>query len=149
MGPKKKLTPPRVVLDTNCVVSALLFSRGRLAWLRHAWQAGRFVPLVSRETVQELIRVLNYPKFKLEQADQEALLAEFLPYAETVSTSSPHTEPPALRDPDDVMFAVLAIEATADVLVSGDEDIQAARAQLNPLLVLTPAEFSAWLETRK
>jgi hypothetical protein len=38
------------------------------------------------------------------------------------------------------------MEAAADVLVSGDEDIRWARAQLNPLLILTPAEFFAWIE---
>jgi predicted nucleic acid-binding protein len=26
------MTRPRVVLDTNCLVSALIFSRGRFAW---------------------------------------------------------------------------------------------------------------------
>lgn len=56
---------PRVVLDSNVVLSALLFSRGRLAWIRAAWQGGRFVPLASKPTVEELIRVLGYPKFRL------------------------------------------------------------------------------------
>lgn len=62
MGKGSLSGPPRVVLDTNCVVSALLFSRGRLAWLRRAWQSGRVVPLVSRGTATKLIRVLAYPK---------------------------------------------------------------------------------------
>ena len=30
----------RVVLDTNVLVSALLFENGRLAWIRHSWQNG-------------------------------------------------------------------------------------------------------------
>ena len=59
--------PPRVVLDTNCLISALLFSKGQLSWLRHAWQNGRCIPLVSRATIEELLRVLAYPKFKLNQ----------------------------------------------------------------------------------
>ena len=62
MGKRSLIGPPRVALDTHCVVSALLFSRGRLAWLRRAWQSGRVVPLVSRGTAAELIRVLVYPK---------------------------------------------------------------------------------------
>ena len=73
------MTRPRVVLDTNCLVSALIFSRGCFAWLREAWQGGRCVPLASRDTVGELLRVLNYPKFKLSRDEQEALLAEFCP----------------------------------------------------------------------
>ncbi len=76
------MSVPRVVLDTNCLISALLFSTGRLAWLREGWQAGRFIPLVSRDTIGELIRVLAYPKFRLDAREQETLLADFLPFAD-------------------------------------------------------------------
>lgn len=74
----------RVVLDSNCVISALLFSLQKMAWLRHSWQNEQITPLASKDTVTELIRVLAYPKFKLTKAEQEILLADFLPYAETV-----------------------------------------------------------------
>ena len=59
------MSVPRVVLDTNCLVSALIFSRGRFAWLREAWQTKRFIALASHDTVSELLRVLAYPRFKL------------------------------------------------------------------------------------
>ena len=62
--------PPRVVLDTHLVLSALVFANGRLAALRHAWQGGKCVPIVSKATTAELIRVLAYPKFKLGDQDQ-------------------------------------------------------------------------------
>ena len=32
------MNPPRLVLDTNVLLSALLFSSGTLTWLRRAWQ---------------------------------------------------------------------------------------------------------------
>ena len=146
MGKRSLSRRPRVVLDTNCIVSALLFSRGRLAWLRRAWQSGRFVPLVSRGTAAELIRVLAYPKFKLDAGEREALLADYLPYTETFTTGN---EPPpaGLRDPADAMFIALAQQARADVLVSGDEDILALRGTL-PVTVIEPAGFQAWLESR-
>ena len=72
----------RVVLDTNCLVSALIFSRSRFAWLREAWQAKRIIALASRVTVSELLRVLAYPKFKLSRDEQETLLKEILPFVE-------------------------------------------------------------------
>jgi len=37
----------KVVLDTNIVLSALVFRRGKLAWLRPAWEKELFVPLVK------------------------------------------------------------------------------------------------------
>ena len=57
--------PPRVVLDTHVVLSALLFGGGPAGRVRAGWQEGRFVPLVSTATAQELVRVLAYPKFRL------------------------------------------------------------------------------------
>ena len=69
---------PRVVLDTNVALSALLFARGRLAPLRDAWYVQRFVPLLSRNTASELVRVLRYPKFRLSTGEQQELLADLL-----------------------------------------------------------------------
>lgn len=67
MGKKTK-EGVRVVLDTNVMVSILLFRRelGKLAvW----WQEGRIVPVVTRETFDELLRVLRYPKFQHSTGD--------------------------------------------------------------------------------
>lgn len=139
------MTVPRVVLDTNCLVSALIFSRGRFAWLREAWQARRFVALASRDTVSELLRVLSYPKFKLSRNEQETLLAEYLPYIETVKIETTPEGLPDIRDADDVIFLALAVIAKADALVSGDSDIQAVKAQFDPP-ILTVAEFAEWLQ---
>lgn len=148
MVAKSRLKPPRVVLDTNCLVSALLFSRGRLAWLRHAWQSGRFVPLVNRDTATELIRVLGYPKFRLARSEQDALLADFLPHTETVAIRRRPVNLPKLRDPADLVFLALTVRAKADALVSGDRDILSVRKHLNTVPILSAAEFSEWLEKR-
>lgn len=136
---------PRVVIDTNCLVSALIFSRRSFAWLRQAWQAQRFVALASRETVSELLRVLAYPKFKLTREEQQALLAEFLPYVETVQIDATPDGLPDIRDADDTIFLVLAAVGEADVLVSGDGDIQAVKAQFH-IPIFTVAEFADWLQ---
>ena len=81
--------PVRAVLDTNVVLSALVFRGGSAGRLRLAWQRGLVLPLASTATVQELIRVLAYPKFRLSQAEQDELLADYLPYAETVRVPQP------------------------------------------------------------
>lgn len=126
MGAQARMNRPlRVVLDTNVVVSALLFTSGRLAWLRAAWQAGRVRPPASRDTVEELMRVLAYPKFGLAAADRQELLADYLPYAETVRVPTKPPPSPSCRDPFDVAFLALAKAGRADVLVTGDADLLA------------------------
>ena len=117
--------PSRVVLDTNVVLSALVFGGGSASRVRASWQAGRFLPLVSTATARELVWVLAYPKFQLSPADQEELLADYLPWALVVRVPEPPPEVPACRDPFDLPFLHLAVAAKAHALVSGDRDLLA------------------------
>lgn len=133
------MSPPRVVLDTNVLLSALLFHAGTLSWLRTAWQTGTVRPLVSRRTMDELIRVLAYPKFHLGSRDREDLLADYLPWCKVVVVSEPPPVPHC-RDPFDVPFLELALTAQADALVTGDRDLLALAPQF-PVPILTPRIF--------
>ncbi len=119
------MTPRRVVLDTNVLVAALVFTSGRLAWIRHAWQHGTIVPLAAAETVGELVRVLAYPRFRLTHDERDDLLAELLPFAEVVTFPDPWPEIPECRDPHDRVFLALALVAGADTLVTWDADLPA------------------------
>lgn len=114
---------PCVVIDTNLVLSALVFSQGRLSPLRLAWQDRQCQPLVSTGTAAELIRVLAYPKLKLSAADQQELLADYLPHCTTVRMPPKLPVTPACRDPFDLPFLQLAIAGKADFLVSGDQHL--------------------------
>lgn len=113
---------PRVVIDTNLVLSALVFG-GRLSRLRLAWQNNRFIPLASEVTIAELVRVLTYPKFKLTNSEQEDLLSDYLPFCDTVLIPDTLPVVPECRDPFDIPFLLLAVVGQADYLVTGDGDL--------------------------
>ena len=117
--------PLRVVLDTNVVLSALVFGGGIPAQVRQAWQRGLIVPLACTVTVQELVRVLAYPKFRLSASEQEELLADYLPFVQTVRIPEPPPQVPDCRDAMDMPFLHLAVVGKARVLVSGDRDLLA------------------------
>jgi putative PIN family toxin of toxin-antitoxin system len=119
----------RVVLDTNVVLSALVFRGGAAGLVRQAWQRGLVLPLASTATVQELMRVLAYPKFRLSPVEQDELLADYLPYAETVRIPQPPPTVPNCRDVLDVPFMHLAVTGQAQVLVTGDRDLLAIAAE--------------------
>lgn len=114
---------PRVVFDTNLVLSALVFAQGRLTPLRLAWQNQRIQPLVSKNTAAELIRVLKYPKFKLSADDQQELLADYLPYCLSINIPNPPPATPDCRDAFDLPFLQLSVAGQADFLVTGDQDL--------------------------
>lgn len=127
----------RVVFDTNTAVSALLFEQGRLSWLRSHWRRDDVIALVSRATVDELIRVLAYPKFNLNKAEVEALLADYLPCTEPVIVA-PGLETPRCEDADDQIFIDLCFSGQADVLVTGDRALREINLEFE---VQTPAEY--------
>ena len=134
---------PRLVLDTNVFVSALLFSAGPTSWLREAWQSLAVVPLASHDTTSELIRVLHYPKFHLTADEREDLLAEYLPWCEAVTVSNPPAVPEC-RDPLDRPFLELALASGADALVTGDTDLLVL-APAFPMPVQTPSAAKDWM----
>jgi putative PIN family toxin of toxin-antitoxin system len=120
--PRSKYNP-RVVIDTNLALSALVFSQGRLSPLRLAWQGSLCKPLVSSVTAAELIRVLVYPKFKLSAVEQQELLADYLPYCATVRMPAKPPATPECLDTLDLPFLQLAVAGKADYLVTGGQDL--------------------------
>ncbi|MDR7308107.1 putative toxin-antitoxin system toxin component, PIN family [Rhodoferax saidenbachensis] len=133
--------PVRVVLDTNVVLSALVFGGGSAVRVRRAWQQGGLLPLASTATVQELMRVLAYPKLRLSSEEQQELLADYLPYVLTVRIPQPPPTVPDCRDAMDLPFMQLAVVGKAQVLASGDRDLLAIAAEFEqasgcPILTL-------------
>lgn len=135
---------PLVVFDTNVVLSALLFANGQVAWLRDSWRCRECVPLVSADTTRELMRVLTYPKFDLGADEIEALLGDYLPYAQTLKQAVPDQPTPTCRDPHDQIFLDLAFAGGAKVLVTGDQDLLVLDREC-PFSILSPGDFARML----
>lgn len=120
MGKKEK-TIGRVVLDTNILVSALLF-KGDLARIVDLWKKGKIIPVLSRETFAEFKAVLEYPKFSLTRQEIKVIIEEeFLPYFEVIEITEDVEG--ICRDTDDDKFIACAVSASADFIVTGDKDL--------------------------
>lgn len=143
----------RLVFDTNTVISALVFGKGRLAWLRQAWREGQCIPLACKETIEELLRVLAYPKFRLTESEVEALLEEYLPYVEVVPAWSESAKGaktarlPVCRDSADQVFLELAAVSGADGLITGDGDLLVLAGQTD-FPILGPEELAGRMRER-
>jgi putative PIN family toxin of toxin-antitoxin system len=118
---KKEKTVIRVVLDTNVLISSILF-KGELASIVDLWKNGKIVPVVSRETFDEFRTVLEYPKFRLTKGEIKSIIEEeVLPFFEIVETAAEVSR--VCKDRDDDKFIACALSASADIIVSGDKNL--------------------------
>jgi len=132
----------RAVIDTNVVVSAFVFRAGTLAWLREAIINGSLIPLVSNETLAEMVRVLAYPRFGLMPEDRESIIVHYMEHAEAIKQPRTRARLPRCRDPQDEMFLRLAYASKADAVVTGDGDLLALALEFR-IPILSPAAFRA------
>jgi len=132
----------RAVIDTNVVVSAFVFRAGTLVWLREAIVNGALIPLVSDETLAEMVRVLAYPRFGLAAEDRENIIVHYMEHAEAIKQPRTRARLPQCRDPHDEMFIRLAYAAKADAIVTGDDDLLTLAPE-SRIPILTPVAFRA------
>ena len=128
----------KVVVDTNVVISALLFGGvpGKLIAL---WQSDTINPVASKEIVDEYLRVLTYPKFKLSEEEINYLLyQEILPFFDIIDVrQGPQT---LEKDPQDDKFIRCALAANAIYIISGEQHLLALKSY-HKIKILSPADF--------
>jgi putative PIN family toxin of toxin-antitoxin system len=135
----------RVVLDTNVLVSGLLYPGGAPSRLVTSWRAGGFELVMSEFLIGELLRTWLHlaPRLKLQPPDLDDWLDTLRLRCEWVGLDDAVLEQAAaagLRDADDVPILATLIGAKADCLVTGDKDLLALAA-VYP--ILSPAAFEA------
>lgn len=129
----------KVVLDTNVLVSALLFG-GTPGRIRLLWREKLIQPFMSQAIIDEYLRVLAYPKFQLTRSEIEYLLhQEILPWFETIT--SPQGEAFVLEDPSDDKFIWCAKAGKVDWIISGDDHL--LKLEYPKISIVTPSKFLA------
>jgi putative PIN family toxin of toxin-antitoxin system len=128
----------KVVIDTNVVISGLLFGEvpGEIVSL---WHQKRILPYTSKAIIQEYLRVLSYPKFKLSSQEIEYILYhEILTFFELTETSA--ELPVVSKDSSDDIFIHCALAQSINTIISGDAHLlDLGKFQL--INIFSPAEF--------
>ena len=130
----------KVVLDTNVMVSALLKRDSIPARILTAVWDGQLQLLSSAPLLEELLRVLNYPKIRkrlLAASIEIDQFLELLPFF-VIEVVPDDGSAPMPRDPADRMVLATLIAGSADWLVTGDEDLLVLADQFP---ILTPTAF--------
>ena len=129
---------PRYVLDTNVIVSALLFPDSTPGQaLFEARNHGEI--LLSDETIKEISDVLRRPRF-----DRYVLQEERDWFVATLIRESKHVNPTerlsVCRDPKDNKWLELASSGNSAWLITGDDDLLALDG-FRGITITTPAVF--------
>ena len=136
----------RVVLDTNVLVSALLWG-GNPFHLLQAARYGRIQLFSSAPLCQELEGVLGRAKFQNQLRDS-GLSSQALShlYQGMVKMVEAHPLPvPVSRDPQDDMVLACAVAAEADLIVTGDEDLLTL-SHFQNIWIANPRAAVSWLQ---
>lgn len=130
----------KVVLDTNVLVSGLMFPGGVPGRIVEAWFDARFDVVSSREQLEEIARVLAYPKIRRVLGWDDRRIELFVEglYLNTVMMQLEPATFAGLRDDSDLPILGALVSSAADVLVTGDQDLLVLR---NKYPIETPAEF--------
>jgi putative PIN family toxin of toxin-antitoxin system len=130
----------RIVLDTNVLLSGLMLPDSIPGKIVAAWRKRHFSLLVSEQILEEVARVLNYPKISKRLQWDEETIARFISLmrfeAETVTIEG--VEANVTADSNDNPLLATLIASNADWLVTGDSDFDDLVA-IYP--IIKPAEF--------
>lgn len=112
----------KVVLDTNVLVSGLLFG-GVPGRILNAWNAGTIHLVISPPILDEYRRVgIELSKGREPLVSLlDAMLATLTVHSQMVD--APPLDTPVSEDPDDEMFLAAAFAANARLIVSGDKHL--------------------------
>ena len=130
----------KVVLDTNVLISSLLKSESKARDIYRLVLRREIELYASVDLINELSRVLEYPKFGFEKLQKEVFLKNLIRVA-TILVN------PGLRinvikeDPPDNKFLECAVEAKADYLISGDNKHLLLLKNFQGIKIISPSEF--------
>jgi putative PIN family toxin of toxin-antitoxin system len=145
----------RAVFDTNILVSYLLTHRPPVATLIDVYVAREDVVMVTApELLEELDRVLRYPRLQRYYSEEERTRFVALLMALSEVVELPETIPQICRDPDDdlgmafIPVLACAVVGGADVIVSGDDDLLVLD-RVSDISILSAAEFLTRMESQE
>ena len=127
----------RVVLDTNVLISAILFG-GKPRQILEKAIRGEIRLCLSEPILEELKGVLQRSKFDYSPETIQFILTELMGIADFVNPSE--TLNVVLEDPEDNRVLECAVEAKANYIISGDFHLLKLSRYLN-IEVLNVAAF--------
>jgi len=132
----------QVVLDTNVLLSAILFG-GRPRQVLESAIEGGIRLYISEPIIAELEGLLRRPKFHFNSRLIQNIISELIGIAEWVEPQS--TIRVVVEDPADNRILECAIEAKAQYLVTGDNHLLRLK-EYGEITIVNPDQFIALIQ---
>ena len=127
----------KIVLDTNIIISAIIFG-GKPRDVLEAAIKGKIRLCISEEILNELNRVLKRPKFGFPPKIIQSITNELLLTTELIVPSRKIIV--IESDPTDNMILECAVEANADYIITGDSHLLELGSFGN-IKIITPVQL--------
>ncbi len=137
-----------VVLDANVFVSALISPLGAPAEILRLWEEEAFGVMISPAILEEIARVLRYPKIQKAYNLAEEEIKVFFKLIESAAILLEPTENIAAVEQDeaDNRYLECAVAGEAAYIVTGDKHLLAIKTY-EGIEILQPAAFLMALES--
>jgi len=117
----EKLTPTRIVIDTNVCLDLFVFKDPRWAGLLAALESGAVEAITRSDCRDEYNIVLHYKHLPLDDDSRPLAAARFDQLIKVVAPPESGIRLPVCTDKDDQKFLEVARDANAAVLITKDK----------------------------
>jgi putative PIN family toxin of toxin-antitoxin system len=126
----------KIVLDTNIIISAVLFPNSLIAKIfKYVVDCEKLV--LNQYIINEVEKVF-IKKFPENVIDLKRFMNS-ISYENHVSYTTDYSKYPKIRDKNDLPILALAIESGADILITGDKDFDDVK--IDKPVILSPRKF--------
>lgn len=127
----------KIIIDTNIYISALGWG-GKPKQILNKIIDGEYELILSINQLEEIKRVLNYPKLGFTEEQKERFLLLLYQIATIVRTESELDI--IVRDSKDIIILQPAKEIKIDYIITGDEDLLILK-EFNGAKIIDPTTF--------
>jgi uncharacterized protein len=135
----------KVVLDTNVLISGILTPKGKSAHILKLVAEEKIILFISKSIINEIRRVLNYPKLIKYTKKNNLNFKEINEHLEALKQIATQT-PDKIKidvikdDPSDNIILTCALEGKVDYIISGDSHLKDL-VIFKDIKIISPADF--------
>ncbi|VAW30946.1 hypothetical protein MNBD_CHLOROFLEXI01-57 [hydrothermal vent metagenome] len=136
----------KIVLDANIYISSLISTLGNPRQIIEHWDQGNFEVLITQDILDEVGRILRYPRIVKRHKKDERKIRRYLKLLSAQTTVVKRVEKlnVVTDDESDNRYIECAVAGRADYIISGDNHLLEI-GEYQGIIIFSPAAFTRLL----